>query len=57
MLERHGIMFRMVDIEGEAELERLYGLRIPVLRSPGSGRELDYPFSAEAASKLFGATL
>jgi len=57
MLERQGIAFRMVDIEGEAGLERLYGLRIPVLRNPGSGQELDCPFSAEAAGKLACKTL
>lgn len=44
MLDRAGIHWRPVDIEEDAGLEACYGLRIPVLRRPDSGRELDYPF-------------
>lgn len=33
-------------IDGNAELEARYGLRVPVLRDAISGRELGWPFDA-----------
>ena len=36
-----------VNIETEPALEAQYGLRVPVIRDPASGRELDYPFGVE----------
>jgi hypothetical protein len=57
LLEREGIAFEEVNIEAEPALDRMYGLRIPVLRDPGSGRELDYPFNAEAVFRLCGKAL
>ncbi len=37
-----------VFIDGDGELEARYGVRVPVLREPRSGAELDWPFTAEA---------
>ena len=36
--------FDSVFIDGEAELEDRYGIRVPVLQDALSGRELDWPF-------------
>lgn len=47
MLESAGVRWRPVDIDDDPELDRRYGLRIPVLRRPDSGRELFFPFSEE----------
>jgi hypothetical protein len=44
MLEKTGNQWRPVDIDGDPELMDKYGLRIPVLQRPDSGRELFYPF-------------
>jgi hypothetical protein len=44
--------FERIDIERDATTESLYGARIPVLRRPGDGRELDWPFTPEAARSL-----
>jgi hypothetical protein len=41
-----------VDIEGDQELERRYGLRIPVLARPDTGAELGWPFHAEGLEAL-----
>lgn len=38
--------FDRVDIERDPALETRYGIRIPVLRDPARGRELDWPFDA-----------
>ncbi|HLI17830.1 MAG TPA: glutaredoxin family protein [Rhodanobacteraceae bacterium] len=38
--------FESVWIDGDAELESRYGVRVPVLRDDASGRELDWPFDA-----------
>ena len=38
--------FDSVFIDADAELERRYGRRVPVLRDAGDGRELDWPFDA-----------
>jgi hypothetical protein len=44
MLDRADVHWRPVDIDDDAELVELYGLRVPVLRCPDTGRELSYPF-------------
>jgi len=44
LLDRIGIPWRPVDIDDDVQLEERYGLRVPVLRRPDSGQELDYPF-------------
>lgn len=38
--------FESVWIDGDAELEERYGVRVPVLRDGNSGRELGWPFDA-----------
>jgi hypothetical protein len=43
--------FDSVFIDGNAELEGLYGERVPVLRAEG-GRELGWPFDAAAVRGL-----
>lgn len=50
LLHRLGFGFRPVDIETDPELEKVYGLRIPVVRLAGSGQELAFPFDAGALS-------
>lgn len=46
------VRLRPVDIEGDAELEARYGLRIPVLARPDTGAELGWPITAEALEAL-----
>jgi hypothetical protein len=48
MLDRAGIRWRPVDIDGDQALEDKYGLRIPVLLRPDSGCELFFPFDERA---------
>jgi hypothetical protein len=40
--------FESAWVDDDAALEARYGARVPVLRDRGSGRELDWPFDAEA---------
>ena len=40
--------FDSVWIDDDAELERRYGARVPVLRDEEADRELDWPFEAVA---------
>ncbi len=47
MLEMAGIEWRDVDIDADPELAAIYGLRVPVVSAPGSGRELDFPFTED----------
>jgi hypothetical protein len=54
MLDRAGIHWRPVDIDADAELEEKYGLRIPVLQRPDTGRELFYPFDEEMLHQFVG---
>jgi hypothetical protein len=42
--------FASVWIDGDEALEARYGTRVPVLRDEASGRELDWPFDADAAA-------
>jgi len=44
MLNQNAVNWRSVDIESDPDLESEYGIRIPVLRLPSSGRELGFPF-------------
>ncbi len=48
----HAPDFESVWIDGDAELEARYGVRVPVLRDGESGRELGWPFDA-AALRVF----
>lgn len=54
MLEGADVRWRPVDIDGDLMLTKKYGLRIPVLRLPDSGRELDYPFDEERLRLFLG---
>ena len=54
MLDRAGIHWRPVDIDADAELEEKYGLRIPVLQRPDTGRELLYPFDERGLLDFIG---
>lgn len=40
--------FETVWIDDDAELERDYGARVPVLRDEADGRELGWPFDLDA---------
>ncbi|MCD9005057.1 glutaredoxin family protein [Luteimonas sp. XNQY3] len=43
--------FDSVFIDGDDALEDRYGVRVPVLRDARDGRELDWPFDADAARR------
>lgn len=47
MLKEAEIAWQAVDIDEDPELEERYGITVPVIRDPGSGRELGYPFGLE----------
>lgn len=55
MLDRANIDWRPVDIDEDPELVGKYGLRVPVLKRPDSGHELDYPFDLPAILKFAGS--
>jgi hypothetical protein len=42
-------------IDGDAALEARYGERVPVLRDDTSGRELNWPFDADAIRRFLDA--
>ena len=46
--------FSSVFIDDNAELESRYGERVPVLREDASGRELNWPFDADAVAEFLG---
>lgn len=43
-------------IDDDPALEARYGMRVPVLREEGSGRELDWPFDAAAVVAFVATT-
>ena len=47
--------FETVWIDGDEGLEARYGIRVPVLRDDASGRELGWPFDADAARAFVGS--
>jgi hypothetical protein len=47
--------FESVFIDGDDGLEARYGVRIPVLRDQRDGRELDWPFDADALARFVAA--
>lgn len=47
--------FSSVFIDDDAELERCYGERVPVLRDDESARELNWPFDAERVARWLAA--
>jgi hypothetical protein len=44
--------FESVWIDGDAELERRYGDRVPVLREAADGRELGWPFGVDEVRRF-----
>ena len=52
MLDRMAVPWRPVDIDTDAALSERYGLHVPVLLHPGSGRELFYPFDEADLHRL-----
>lgn len=46
--------FDSVWVDDDQALEARYGTRVPVLRDTRSGRELDWPFDAQAVRGLVG---
>jgi len=48
--------FESVFIDGDDALEERYGTRVPVLRDPGDGRELDWPFDAAVLQAWLAAS-
>lgn len=42
----------LAEIAGDDDLEVRYGIRIPVLRDPASGREIGWPFDGTAVLAL-----
>lgn len=45
MMDKAGVPWRPVNIDRDPELIQKYGVRVPVVQHPGSGRELFFPFS------------
>jgi hypothetical protein len=52
MAEARAPDFDTAWVDDSAELERLYGTRLPVLRDMRDGRELDWPFDAAAVREF-----
>ena len=46
--------YRRVDIETDLELLKRYGIHVPVLKCPDSGRELFWPFDAAQLEQFIG---
>lgn len=55
-VRRRGRALERIDIAGDDALERAYGVRIPVLRDGRSGRELGWPFDAQALEAFLDAS-
>jgi hypothetical protein len=53
MMDRAGVPWRPVDIDGDPDLARKYSTAVPVLLQPGSGRELFFPFDDETLAQFF----
>ncbi|HEX7813912.1 glutaredoxin family protein [Dyella sp.] len=54
MAQAHAPDFTSAWVDDDAELERRYGTRVPVLRDNHSGRELDWPFDAAGVAAFVG---
>ena len=46
--------FDSVFVDGDAQLEKQYGTRVPVWRDCVGGRELDWPFGVEELRAFMG---
>lgn len=51
MLDRAGLRWRPIDIDGDAGLAERYGILVPVVRHAASERELCFPFDEEQLRK------
>ncbi len=47
LAEARAPAFESVFIDDDPGLEERYGVRVPVFREDGTGRELDWPFTAD----------
>ena len=47
--------FESVWIEGDSDLEKQYGLRVPALKYTRNSMELDWPFTAEQVQSLMAS--
>ena len=54
MLTEEGVRWTEVDIDSDPELSERYGIRIPVLRLPDTGAELDWPFDDDELLEFLG---
>lgn len=52
MLDAAGASWREIDIDGDPDLSRRYGVLIPVVRIRDTERELQFPFDAERLAKF-----
>ncbi len=52
LAQAHAPEFDSVFIDDDEALEARYGERVPVLREMESGRELDWPFDADAVRRF-----
>jgi glutaredoxin len=52
MLERSGARWRTADIDADPALLEKYGVHVPVIADPESGRELFFPFSDEELARF-----
>ncbi|RDJ00378.1 glutaredoxin family protein [Dyella solisilvae] len=57
MAEARAPDFDSVWVDDDEALELRYGVRVPVLRDSHDGRELDWPFDAEAVRRFLSETL
>ena len=52
MLRDTGRHWRVANIEGDPEMERLYGLEIPVLEDSRTKKKLFFPFGEEQLTRF-----
>jgi hypothetical protein len=57
MMDRTGVPWQSVDIDGDPDLASKYGIVIPVLRHPESGKELSFPFDEEQLRRFLEEAL
>ena len=56
LIHNASLSFEKHDIIDDAQLQRRYAVRIPVLSHTDSGRELGWPFSAEQLREFVSQT-